>query len=110
MENLLSTKIQPASQETVNEIIEVYDLINKHAVDYNKLLHEMIQKEWNLELIRLNQKKILSDALIIVYKHRVKTSKFIFLKIIWRKRLFNEIKNWRSINAAILYINAIINE
>lgn len=110
MKPISSTKIQPASQVTVNEIIEVYDLINKHAVDNNKLLHEMMQKEWRLELIRINQKKILSDALIIVYKHQLKTSKCIFYQIKWRKRLFNEIKNWRSINAAILYINAIINE
>jgi len=110
MKTLSSTKIQPASQVTVNEIIEVYDLINKHTIDSYKILHEMMQKEWKLELIRLNQKKILSDALIIVYKHKVKTSKCIFYQIKWRKRLFNEIKNWRSINDAILYINAIINE
>ena len=110
METLSSTKIHPASQGTVNEIIEVYDLINKHAVDNNKLLHEMMQKEWMLELIRLNQKKTLSDALIIVYKHKVETSKCIFYQIKWRKRLFNEIKNWRSLNAAILYINAMIDE
>lgn len=110
MENLSSTKIQPASEDTINEIIEVCDLINKHTIDSYKILHEMMQKEWRLELIRLNQKKILSDALIIVYKHKVETSKCIFSKMIYRKRLFHEIKNWRSLNAAILYINIMINE
>jgi hypothetical protein len=110
MKPISSTKIQPVTQDTINKMIQVFDSLNKHVIESDRLIREMIHKKWRLELIRLNQKKILSDALIIVYKHKVETSKCIFSKMIYRKRLFHEIKNWRSLNAAILYINAIINE